>query len=538
MAKQMMFQEAARAELKDGLAQLAAAVKVTLGPTGRNVLLHKSYGSPKVTKDGVSVSKEIELPEPFKNIGAKMVNQVASKTSDVVGDGTTTATVLAEAIYNEGLKYVTAGVNPVAIQRGITKAAAVVTDFIAASAKPIKGHDDIAKVGTISANNTPSVGEILAEAMDKVGKEGVIEVEEGKGMETELQVVEGMQFDKGYLSPYFMTSADTLEAVLEDAYILLHEKKISNLRELLPLLEKIAQIGAPLLIIAEDVEGEALAALVINRLQGVLKACAVKAPGFGDRRKAMMQDLAIVTGGQLFTEDLGIKLESIELSQLGRAKKIVVSKDNTTLIEGAGKKKDITARCDQIRNQIEKTTSNYDKEKLQERLAKLTGGVAVIKAGAATETEMKERKDLLDDALHATKAAAQEGIIPGGGTIFLRAIPEVEKAKAKAKGDEKIGYDIMISALKTPTRQIVENGGGEGDVVVAELLEQSGAIGYDANTGGYVDMIKAGIIDPAKVARTALQNAASVAGLMLTTNVVIADLKDDDAENAVIGAVC
>ncbi len=466
-----------------------------------------------------------------------MVNQVASKTSDVVGDGTTTATVLAEAIYNEGLKYVTAGVNPVAIQRGITKAAAVVTDFIAASAKPVKGHDDIAKVGAISANNTPSVGEILAEAMDKVGKEGVIEVEEGKGMETELQVVEGMQFDKGYLSPYFMTSADTLEAILEDAYILLHEKKISNLRELLPLLEKIAQIGAPLLIIAEDVEGEALAALVINRLQGVLKVCAVKAPGFGDRRKAMMQDLAIVTGGQLLTEDLGIKLESMELSQLGQAKKIVVSKDNTTVIEGAGKKKDITARCDQIRNQIEKTTSNYDKEKLQERLAKLTGGVAVIKAGAATETEMKERKDLLDDALHATKAAAQEGIVPGGGTIFLRAIPKVEEAKSKAKGDEKIGYDILISALKTPTRQIVENGGGEGDVVVAELLEKTGNIGYDANTGEYVDMIKAGIIDPAKVARTALQNAASVAGLMLTTNVVIADLKEDDVENAVLGAI-
>ncbi|MBP8605759.1 MAG: chaperonin GroEL [Phycisphaerae bacterium] len=537
MAKQMMFQETARAQLKEGLGQLAAAVKVTLGPTGRNVLLHKSYGSPKVTKDGVSVSKEIELPDPFKNIGAKMVNQVASKTSDVVGDGTTTATVLAEAIYNEGLKYVAAGVNPVALQRGISKAAAVVSDFITASAKPVKGHEDIAKVGAISANNNPAVGEILADAMDKVGKEGVIEVEEGKGMETELQVVEGMQFDKGYLSPYFMTSAETLECVLEDAYILLHEKKLSNLRELLPLLEKIAQIGAPLLIIAEDVEGEALAALVINRLQGILKVCAVKAPGFGDRRKAMMQDLAIVTGGQLITEDLGIKLESIELSQLGRAKKIVVSKDNTTIIEGAGKKKDITARCDQIRNQIEKTTSNYDKEKLQERLAKLTGGVAVIKAGAATETEMKERKDLLDDALHATKAAAQEGIVPGGGTIYLRAIAEVEKAKAKAKGDEKIGYDIMISALKAPTRQIVENGGGEGDVVVAELLEKSDNIGYDANTGQYVDMIKAGIIDPAKVARTALQNAASVAGLMLTTNVVIADLKEDKPENAVLGAV-
>ena len=537
MAKQMMFQETARAELKDGLAQLAAAVKVTMGPTGRNVLLHKSYGSPKVTKDGVSVSKEIELPEPFKNIGAKMVNQVASKTSDVVGDGTTTATVLAEAIYNEGLKYVTAGVNPVAIQRGITKATAEVVKFIETAAKPVKGHDDIAKVGAISANNTPAVGEILADAMDKVGKEGVIEVEEGKAMETELQVVEGMQFDKGYQSPYFMTNPDTLEAVMEDAYILLHEKKISNLREMLPLLEKVAQTGAQLLIISEEVEGEALAALVINRLQGVLKVCAVKAPGFGDRRKAMMGDIATLTGGQVITEDLGIKLEGVELSQLGKAKKVVVGKDYTTIIEGSGKKKDITARCDQIRNQIEKTTSNYDKEKLQERLAKLTGGVAVIKAGAATEAEMKERKDLLDDALHATKAAAEEGVIPGGGTIYLRAIPEVIKGRSKAKGDEKIGFDIMVNALKAPTSQIVENGGGEGDVVVAELLEKSGNIGINASTGEYVDMLKAGIIDPAKVARTALQNAASVAGLMLTTNVVITDLKDDDVENAVAGAV-
>lgn len=537
MAKQMMFQEQARAQLKEGLSRLAAAVKVTMGPTGRNVLLQKSYGSPKITKDGVSVSKEIELPEPFQNIGAKMVNQVASKTSDLVGDGTTTATVLAEAIYSEGLKYVTAGVNPVAIQRGINKAAAAAIDFIQSASKPVKGHDDIAKVGTISANNTPQVGQILADAMDKVGKEGVIEVEEGKGMETELSVVEGMQFDKGYLSPYFMTSPDTLECVLEDAYILLHEKKISNLRELLPLLEKIAQVGAALLIIAEDVEGEALAALVINRLQGVLKVCAVKAPGFGDRRKAMLQDIGILAGAEVITEDLGIKLESIELAQLGRAKKIVIGKENTTIIEGEGKKKDMQARCDQIRNQIEKTTSDYDREKLQERLAKLTGGVAVIKAGAATEAEMKERKDLLDDALHATKAAAEEGVIPGGGVIFLRAIAEVEKARSKAKGDEKIGFDILISALKSPTRQIVENGGQEGDVIVAELLEKTGNTGYDANTGQYVDMLKAGIIDPAKVARTALQNAASVAGLMLTTNVVITELKDEDAENAEVGAV-
>ncbi len=537
MAKQMMFDEAARGQLKDGLSQLAAAVKVTMGPTGKNVLLHKSYGSPKVTKDGVSVSKEIELPEPFQNIGAKMVNEVASKTSDVVGDGTTTATVLAEAIYAEGLKHVTAGVNPVAVQRGINAAAAVATEFIASISKPVKGKSDISKVATISANNNPDVGDILAEAMEQVGAEGVIEIEEGKGMESELSIVEGMQFDKGYLSPYFMTNAETLEAELEDAYILLHEKKISNIREIVPLLEKTAQVGAALVIVAEDVEGEALTALVINRLQGVLKVCAIKAPGFGDRRKAMLQDLAILTGGQVITEDLGIKLESIELSQLGTAKKIIIGKDNTTIIEGGGKKKDIKARCDQIRNQIEKTTSDYDREKLQERLAKLTGGVAVIHAGAATETEMKERKDLLEDALHATKAAAQEGVIPGGGVGFLRAIAEVEKARSKAKGDEKVGYDILCNALKAPTKQIVDNGGEEGDVIVAELLEKKGSTGYDAVKGEFVDMLKAGIIDPAKVAKTALQNAASVAGLMLTTNVVITDLKDDDEENATTGAV-
>lgn len=537
MAKQMMFEQTARAELKEGLGQLASAVKVTMGPTGKNVLLQKSFGPPKVTKDGVSVSKEIELPENFKNMGAKMVNQVASKTSDLVGDGTTTATVLAEAIYNEGLKYVAAGVNPVAVQRGINKAVAVVTDFIASVSKPVKGHDDIAKVAAISANNNPDVGEIIADAMDKVGKEGVIEIEEGKGLETELNVVEGMQFDKGYLSPYFMTNADTLESVLEDTYVLLHEKKISNLRELVPLLEKIAQVGSSILIVAEDVEGEALAALVINRLQGVLKVCAVKAPGFGDRRKAMLQDIAILTGGQVITEDLGIKLEKIELSQLGKVKKIVVDKDNTTIIEGGGKKTDIKSRCEQIRNQIEKTTSSYDQEKLQERLAKLTGGVAVVMAGAATETEMKERKDLLEDALHATKAATEEGVVAGGGVVFLRAISEVEKGRTKAKGDEKIGYDILCGALKAPTRQIVDNGGEPGDVVVAQLLEKSGNMGYDANTGEFVDMFKAGIIDPAKVARTALQNAASVAGLMLTTNVLITDLKDDDKDNAAVGAV-
>ncbi|MCP4607401.1 MAG: chaperonin GroEL [Planctomycetes bacterium] len=538
MAKQLMFDDTARAQLKDGLSQLAEAVKVTLGPTGKNVILHKSWGSPKVTKDGVSVSKEIDLPEPFKNMGAKMVNEVASKTSDVVGDGTTTSTVLAEAIYTEGLKHVTVGANPMSIKRGISKAADVVTKYIQDVSVPVKGHGDIAKVATISANNDPEVGEILADAIDKVGSDGVIEVEEGKGMENELTVVEGMQFDKGYMSPYFMTNADSLEAVLEDAYILLHEKKISSVRELIPLLEKVAQVGRPLMIIAEDVEGEALAALVINRLQGILKVCAVKAPGFGDRRKAMLADIGISTGGQVITEDLGIKLESIELSQLGQAKKIVVDKDNTTIIEGAGKKKDVKGRCEQIRNQIIATTSDYDREKLQERLAKLTGGVAVIKAGAATETEMKERKDLLDDALHATRAAAGEGVVAGGGVVFLRAIGEVEKARAKAKGDEKIGFDIVASALKAPTTQIVDNGGEQGDVVVAQLLEEKGKnIGYDANTGKFVDMVKAGIIDPAKVARTALEMAASVAGLMLTTNVLVTDLKDDEDEEPIPGSV-
>jgi chaperonin GroEL len=533
MAKQLMFDNTARTHLKDGVSQLARAVKVTLGPTGRNVILHKSWGSPRVTKDGVSVSKEIELPQPFQNMGAKMVNQVASKTSDVVGDGTTTSTVLAEAIYAEGLKHVTAGANPMAIQRGINKATEAAAKFIQSVSVPVKGHSDIAKVATISANNDPSVGEILAKAIDKVGKEGVIEIEEGKGMENELTVVEGLQFDKGFISPYFITNAETLETVFEDAYILLHEKKISNVREFIPLLEKIASVARPLLVIAEEVEGEALAALVINRLQGVLRTCAVKAPGFGDRRKAMLEDIAIATGGQVITEDLGIKLEKIELSQLGQAKKIVVGKETTTIIEGAGTKKDITARCEQIRSQIEKTTSDYDREKLQERLAKLTGGVAVIKAGAATETEMKERKDLLEDALHATRAATEEGVVAGGGVVFLRAIREVEKAKAKAKGDERIGFDIVINALKTPTAQIVENSGEHGDVVVAQLLEKLAKeknLGYDANTGQLVDMFKAGIIDPAKVARTALEMAASVAGLMLTTSVLVTELKDKEEE--------
>ena len=532
MAKQMMFDDAARQVLKEGLSELAGAVKVTLGPTGKNVILQKSWGSPKITKDGVSVSKEIELQQPFKNMGAKMVNQAASKTADEVGDGTTTATILAEAIYNEGLKYVTAGVNPMAIQRGINKAVAKASEFIKSISTPVKG-DDIAKVATISANNNVSVGKLLAEAMEKVGKDGVIEIEEGKGTENEVSVVEGMQFDRGYISPYFMTNPETLECVLEDAHILLHEKKLSNVREMIPLLEKIAQVGGSLLIVAEDVEGEALAALVINRLQGVLKVCAVKAPGFGDRRKAMLQDMATLIGGEVISEDLGLKLEKIELSQLGQAKRIVIDKETTTVIEGAGSKKDIQARCEQIRNQMEKTTSSYDKEKLQERLAKLTGGVAVIKAGAATETEMKEKKDLLDDALHATRAATQEGIVAGGGVAFLRAIAIVEKEKSKAKGDEQIGFEIIAQALRKPTMQIAENSGEHGDVIAAKLLERLDTeknVGYDANKGEFVDMLKAGIVDPAKVVRTALETAASVAGLMLTTSVLITDLKDDDKD--------
>jgi chaperonin GroEL len=532
MAKQMMFDDAARQQLKEGLSELANAVKITLGPTGKNVILQKSWGSPKITKDGVSVSKEIELQQPFKNMGAKMVNQAASKTADEVGDGTTTATILAEAIYTEGLKYVTAGVNPMAIQRGINKAVAKASEFIKSISTEVKG-DDIAKVATISANNNASVGKLLAEAMEKVGKEGVIEIEEGKGTENEISVVEGMQFDRGYISPYFMTNPETLECVLEDAHILLHEKKLSNVREMIPLLEKIAQVGGSLLIVAEDVEGEALAALVINRLQGVLKVCAVKAPGFGDRRKAMLQDMATLIGGEVISEDLGIKLEKIELSQLGKAKKIVIDKETTTVIEGGGSKKGIQARCEQIRNQMEKTTSSYDKEKLQERLAKLTGGVAVIKAGAATETEMKEKKDLLDDALHATRAATQEGIVAGGGVAFLRAIAVVEKEKSKAKGDEQIGFEIIAQALRKPTMQIADNSGEHGDVIAEQLLERLGSeknIGYDANKGEFVDMLKAGIVDPAKVVRTALETAASVAGLMLTTSVLITDLKDDDKD--------
>jgi chaperonin GroEL len=536
----MMYETDARAELLVGVSKLARAVKATLGPRGRNVVMQKSFGSPRITKDGVSVAKEIELPQPFENMGAKLVSAVASKTGDVVGDGTTTATVLAEAILIEGLKYVRTGVNPVLIQRGIMKASEVAAEAITAISKKVKGHEDYKRVATISANGDEHIGQLMADAMEKVGKEGVITVDEGKGTESVLEYTEGMQFDKGYLSPYFMTNPTTLDCVMENAYILLHEKKINNLAELLPLLNKIVAGSRPLLIIAEDVEQEALAALVINKLRGTLNVAAVKAPGFGDRRKAMMGDLAAVTGGQFVSEDLGLKLENIELDQLGTAKRVVITKDTTLIVEGAGTKKDITGRADQIRGQIEKTTSDYDREKLQERLAKLTGGVAVVKAGANTETEMKERKDLIDDALHAVKASAIEGIVPGGGVAFLRAIEAVDAAKSKARGDEKIGFDILAAALKAPCRQIADNAGEDGEVVVSRILEnKNSSYGYNAATEEYGDMFKMGIIDPTKVAKTALQNAASVSALALTTDVLITELKEKKGEEteAIAGAV-
>jgi chaperonin GroEL len=536
MAKQLMFEDAARREILTGLEKLAAAVKITMGPTGRNVILQKSFGSPRVTKDGVSVSKEIELPEPFQNMGAKMVNEVASKTSDIAGDGTTTATVLAEAIYREGLKNVTAGANPMSLKRGIDAAVAAAVADIQSQSVKIKG-DDIAKVGTISANGDEEVGKLLAEAIKDVGTEGIIEIEEGKSLETEKDVVEGMQFDKGFISPYFMTNPTSLECVLEDPYILIFEKKISSLRDLVPLLEKLVSTSKPLLIIAEDVEGEALAALVVNKLRGVLNVCAVKAPGFGDRRKALLGDIAVLTGGQTISEDLGLKLENIELSQLGQAKKVTVDKDSCTIIEGAGKKNDVKARCDQIRQGIEKTTSDYDREKLQERLAKLTGGVAIIRVGGATETEVKERKDLVDDALHATRAAVQEGVVAGGGVALLKTIAAVKKTRDKVRGDEKIGCDIVARALEAPARQIAENCGKDGAVIVSEILEKGGSTGYDGRKGEFVDMFKAGIIDPAKVTRTALENAASVSSLMLTTQVLVTDYEEDEEKADVPGAV-
>ena len=537
-AKQMKFTTDARAELFSGMAQLSRAVKATLGPKGRNVILQKSFGTPRITKDGVSVAKEIELPQPFENMGAKLISSVASKTGDVAGDGTTTATVLAEAILQEGLKYVAAGgVNPVTIQRGILKAAEAAAAAITAMAKKVSGHDDYKKVATISANGDEHIGQLMADAMERVGKEGVITVDEGKSLVSELEYTEGMQFDKGYLSPYFLTNPTTLECVLEDPYILLHEKKVNNLGELLPLLNKIVTANRPLLIIAEDVESEALAALVVNKLRGILNVAAVKAPGFGDRRKAIMADLAVLTKAKFISEDLGLKLENVELEDLGTAKRVTIGKENTLIVQGAGEKKDITARLDQIRAQIEKTTSDYDKEKLQERLAKMTGGVAVIKAGANTETEMKERKDLIDDALHATRAAAEEGVVPGGGVALLRAIAAVEKAKPKT-GDERIGFDIVMQALRAPAKQIAENAGEDGDVVVSRILEKSDVgYGYNARTDEFGDMYKFGVIDPAKVVKTALLNAASVSGLALTTDVLITEYKDKDEDGKVSGAI-
>lgn len=534
-SKQMLYDTDAKAAILEGVRKLAAAVKVTLGPTGRNVLLQKSFGGPKVTKDGVSVSREVELENPFENMGAKMANQVASKTADVAGDGTTSAVVLAEAVMTEGLKAVAAGANPIAVKRGVDKAVSAAVKFIEELSNPVASNDDLKNIATVSANWNRVIGEKIAQAFEAVGTDGVVEVEEGKGMDTELEVVEGMQFDKGYLSPYFMTNPNTLEAIMEDAVILLHEKKIGNLRDLVPLLEKTATSGKQLMIVAEDIEGEALAALVVNRLRGSLKVCAVKAPAFGERRKAILEDIAVLTGATVITEDLGMKLEEVTLDQLGSAKKIVVDKDTTVVIEGAGEKANVEARVSLIRKQIETTTSDYDREKLQERLAKLTGGVAIIRAGAATETEMKERKDLIDDAVYATRAASQEGIVPGGGTTFLRAIEAVNKSRDKARGDEKIGVDIVAKALRAPAKQIAENAGEDGDVIVNEIIETGK--GYNARTDEYVDMVQAGIIDPAKVSRTALQNAASVAGLLLTCDLMVTDYNEDAEGDALTPGV-
>ncbi len=536
MAKQIVYHEDARQGILRGVNQLATAVRVTLGPKGRNVVLEKKFGSPVVTKDGVTVAKEIELQDPIENLGAKMVREVASKTSDVAGDGTTTATVLAQAIFREGLKYVAAGSNPMDLKRGIDSAVAAVVDEIHKLSKPVKGKM-IAQVGTISANGDDTIGSIIAEAMEKVGKDGVIQVEEARTLETSLEIVEGMQFDRGYLSPYFVTDPERMEVVLEDALILVHEKKISNMKDLLPVLEKVAQSGKPLVIIAEDVEGEALATLVVNKLRGTLRATAVKAPGFGDRRKAMMEDIAIVTGGKAIFEDLGIKLENLQLSDLGRAKKVIVTKEDTTLVEGAGKKADIEGRIKQIRAQIEETTSDYDREKLQERLAKLVGGVALIKVGAATETEMKEKKARVEDAMHATKAAAEEGIVPGGGVALLRAGVVLKKLQKKDDlgEDERIGIGIIAKAIEEPMRWIAQNAGEEGSIVVNKVKELEGENGYNAAKGKYENLVNAGVIDPTKVVRYALQNAASIAGLMLTTEALVSEIPEKEEKKGGAG---
>jgi len=524
--KQLKYESEARQSILAGVEKLSRAVKVTLGPAGRNVILDKKFGSPTITKDGVTVAKEIDLPDAFENMGAQMVREVASKTSDIAGDGTTTATLLAEAIYREGLKNVTAGANPMSLKRGIDTATEAIVDAIAKQAKKVKEHSEIAQVATISANGDKMIGGIIADAMDKVGKDGTITVEEAKTIETTLDVVEGMQFDKGYLSPYFVTNAESMEAMLEDAYVLINEKKISNLQDLLPLLQTVAKGGKPLLIIAEDVEGEALATLVVNNLRRTLQCCAVKAPGFGDRRKAMLEDIAILTGGKCLTEDLGIKLENVKIEDLGRAKRITIDKENTTIVEGGGKTSDIQGRVAQIKRQIEETTSDYDREKLQERLAKLAGGVAVINVGAATETEMKEKKARVEDALHATRAAVEEGVVPGGGVALLRAQSSLDKVSAS--GDEAVGVQIVKACLEAPLRQLVNNAGMEGALVVQEVKNGKGSYGYNVATGKYGDMIKDGVLDPAKVTRSALQNAASIAGLLLTTECMVTEIPSEE----------
>jgi chaperonin GroEL len=533
-AKQLLFDEAARQAILRGVAKLSRAVTATLGPKGRNVVLDKKFGSPTVTKDGVTVAKEVELEDAYENMGAQMVREVASKTSDAAGDGTTTATVLAEAIYREGLKFVTAGGNPIGIQRGIGKAVEAAVAHLDKIAKKVKDKEEIKQVATVSANWDTTIGEIIADAMDKVGKDGTITVEEAKSIETTLEVVEGMQFDKGYLSPYFVTNAETMEAKMEDAYILLYEKKISSLKDMLPLLEKVAKVGKPMLIIAEDLEGEALATLVVNKLRGTLNIVAVKAPGFGDRRKAMCEDIAILTGAKFISEDLGLKLESVELNDLGRAKSIVVDKENTTIVEGGGKSSDIQGRVNQIRRQIEETTSDYDREKLQERLAKLAGGVAVINVGAATESEMKEKKARVEDALHATRAAVEEGIVPGGGVALIRCLEAIDKVKG-ANEDERIGVEIVKKAVEFPTRALANNAGEEGSVVVEEVKKRKGNEGYNVADNTYEDLVKAGVVDPKKVTRTALQNAASIAGLLLTTECLICEIPEKDKKPAMPG---
>ena len=524
MAKQIKFDAEARQKILAGVEKLSNAVTSTLGPSGRNVILDKKFGSPQITKDGVTVAKEIELPDPFENMGAQMVKEVASKTNDVAGDGTTTATLLAEAIYREGLKNLTAGANAMALKAGIDKATAAVVDGIAKQSKKVKTADEIAQVATLSANGDEEIGKMISEAMDKVGKEGTITVEEAKTLESSLDVVEGMQFDKGYLSPYFVTNPDAMECELEDPFILLFEKKITNLQDMLPLLQAVAKSGRPLMIIAEDVEGEALATLVVNRLRGTFQVCAVKAPGFGDRRKAILEDIAILTGGKLISEDIGVKLENVGIDMLGRAKKVVVDKDNTTIVDGLGKSADIKSRVEQIKKQIEDTTSDYDREKLQERLAKLAGGVALIKVGAATEAAMKEKKDRVDDALHATRAAVEEGIVPGGGVAYLRAQKAIDALKLS--GDEAVGAAIIARAVEAPLRKLVDNSGVEAALVVANVKKATGTNGYNVRTGEYCDLLKAGVVDPAKVTRSALQNAASIAGLLLTTDCMVTDLPE------------